>query len=83
VDRAIAYLYGTNTMAIEFSTTIPDSPVFTAAGDAAYADDPATRYSAEGCLIKLYGGPIDWRSTKQRAVTTSSTGAELLALSHR
>jgi hypothetical protein len=82
VDRAIAYLYGTNTIAIEFSTPTPNSPMFTAASDAAYADDPITRYSTEGYLFKLFNGPIDWRSTKQRTVTTSSTEAELLALSH-
>jgi len=33
-------------------------------------------------LFKLFGGPIDWHSTKQKTVTTSSTEAELLALSH-
>ena len=52
------------------------------ASDAAFADDLATRYSTEGYLFKLFNGPIDWRSTKQKTVTTSSTEAELLALSH-
>lgn len=81
VDRAISYLNGTHTMAIEFSAS-NTSQVFTGASDAAFADDPVTRYSTEGYLFKLYGGPIDWRSTKQRTVTTSSTEAELMALSH-
>ena len=41
-----------------------------------------TRQSTEGYLFQLFGGPIDWRSTKQKTVTTSSTEAELLALTH-
>jgi hypothetical protein len=41
-----------------------------------------TRYSTEGYLLKLFNEPIDWRSTKQKTVTTLSTEAELLAFSH-
>ena len=52
------------------------------ASDAAFADDLATRYSTEGYLFKLFNGPIDQRSTKQKTVITSSTETELLALSH-
>jgi hypothetical protein len=80
VDRAILYLYGTSNLAIEYSAS-GDQPIV-CASDAAFADDPATRYSTEGYLLKLFNGPVDWRSTKQRTVTTSSTEAELLALSH-
>ena len=29
----------------------------------------------------LYGGPIEWKASRQKTVTTSSTEAELLALS--
>jgi hypothetical protein len=80
VDRAILYLYGTSNLAIEYSAS-SDQSAITCASDAAFADDPATRYSTEGYLFKLFNGPIDWRSTKQKTVTTSSTEAELLALS--
>jgi hypothetical protein len=80
VDRAISYLNGTNTLAIEYSASTNQSAVY--ASDAAFADDPITRYSTEGYLFKLFNRPIDWRSTKQKTVTTSSTEAELLALSH-
>ena len=31
--------------------------------------------------MKLFGGPVAWRANKQDTVTTSSTKAELLALS--
>ena len=30
----------------------------------------------------MFGGPIDWKSRKQKTVTTSTTEAELLALQH-
>src|SRR6266480_3841626 len=36
----------------------------------------------EGYLFQLFGRPIDWRSTKQKTVTTSTTKAELLTLSY-
>merc|ERR1711939_472438 len=41
-----------------------------------------TRYSSDGYIIMLFGGAIDWRASKQKTVTTSSTEAELLALSN-
>ena len=50
--------------------------------DASFADDKLTRRSSEGMLFKLFGTPVDWKATKQRTVTKSSTDAELLALSH-
>jgi hypothetical protein len=80
VDQAISYLYGTRTLAIEFSAEVADANIFACASDAAFADDQATRRSSEGYLFKLFGGAIDWHSTKQKTVTTSSTEAELLAL---
>jgi hypothetical protein len=102
-DHALLYLYGTKSLAIEFSAerttmeaTIKELPAsepepepepdndpdhFQASSDAAFADDTKTRRSSEGYLFKLFGGPIDWRASKQRTVTTSTTEAELLALS--
>jgi hypothetical protein len=75
VDRAIAYLYGTRTLAIEYGPDRDQKPeVFTCASDAAFADNQ-DRKSSDGYLFKLFGGPVDWRT-----VTTSSTEAELLSL---
>ena len=59
-----------------------DKQVFTCSSDAAFADDSATRHSIEGYLFQLFGGPIDWKSMKQKTVTTSSTEAKLLTFSH-
>ena len=53
------------------------------ASDASFADDPDDRKSSQGFLIKLFRGPVAWKSSKQATVTTSTTEAELLALEHR
>ena len=37
--------------------------------------------SSEGYLATLYDGPVNWWASKQKTVTTSSTEAELLAIS--
>ena len=80
-NRAISYLYTTRFYAIEYSApNINDSEVFICASDAAYGDH-FDRKSSEGYICKLYGGPVDWRAAKQKTVSTSTTEAELLALS--
>ena len=56
-------------------------PIFFGASDASFADDPNTRASSDGYLFKLFGMPIDWKATKQKSVTKSTTEAELYALS--
>jgi AraC-like DNA-binding protein len=84
-NRIIRYLYNTRYLALEYSqrgSTLDVFPDFRCSTDAAYGDDFATRKSTEGYLFKLFGGPIDWRSTRQKTVTKSSTESELLALSH-
>jgi Reverse transcriptase (RNA-dependent DNA polymerase) len=80
-DRAISYLYDTRTFAVEYSGRASISDIFLCSSDAAFADNQLTRHSSDGYLFQLYGGAIDWRAAKQNTVTTSSTEAELLALS--
>ena len=50
--------------------------------DASFADDPETRHSSCGFALMLYGGIVHYKATKQKTVTTSSTEAELLAVSY-
>ena len=50
------------------------------ASDASFADNTPDRKSSQGFIITLFGGPIAWKANKQNTVTTSSTEAELLAL---
>ena len=55
----------------------PEMEVFT---DASFADDSIDCKSSQGYMITLYGTSIAWRALKQPTVTTSSTEAELFAL---
>ena len=65
----------------QFMETLSASEIFSAASDAAFADDRDSRKSSQGYIFMLFGGPIDWRSNLQRTVTRSSTESELLSLS--
>jgi len=76
-DQCIRYLNATRTYAIMYSGL---SNQFECYSDAAFADDPETRKSSHGYLMKLFGGPVMWKAGKQDTVTTSSTEAELLAV---
>jgi hypothetical protein len=80
VDQVVGYLYHTRHHGIQFQGAHKD-PIFSCWSDASFADDSATRKSSEAFVFMLYGGPIDWHATKQKTVTTSTTEAELLALS--
>jgi hypothetical protein len=79
-DRLLEYLNGTQTLGIEYSGDL-NKEVFLASCDAAFGDNADTRRSSDGYLFQLYGGPIDWRASRQKTVTTSSTEAELLSTS--
>jgi Reverse transcriptase (RNA-dependent DNA polymerase) len=87
VDRVLGYLACTKALGLEFSTQLCTqsecpSRVYEVASDASFADDVATRRSTQGFVMKLFNGPIVWQSARQKTVTTSTTEAELLALSH-
>ena len=83
-DHCLAYLDTFRTLAIQYSRQLDantdDFRVFHCSSDAAFADLP-DRKSSYGYVFKLYGGAITWKATKQPTVTTSSTEAELLAIS--
>lgn len=89
-NRVLAYLQTTQYYAIEFSGSIDkaiegemgDDEVLQLSSDASFADDPETRKSTQGYLMKLFNGAIMWQSSRQKTVTTSTTEAELLSLSH-
>ena len=79
VNRLIQYLYNTRYMALEYHPSY-DQPALHFSSDASFGDH-ADRKSSEGFLCKLFGAAIDWKASKQRTVTTSTTEAELLAIS--
>ena len=89
-NRVLSYLQTTKYYAIEFSGSVDkttevetgDDEILQLSSDASFADDPETRKSTQGYLMKLFSGAIMWQSSKQKTVTTSTTEAELLSLSH-
>ena len=87
-DQVIKYLYRTKGYSIQYgqgkgtTASIGNmSQDLTCASDASFADNTLDRKSSQGFIMTLFGGPIAWRANKQDTVTTSSTEAELLALS--
>jgi hypothetical protein len=91
LNRALVYLYNTRHLSLCYSNEGPvatdstdpqfDPYEFAAASDASFADNE-DRKSTHGMLIYLFGGPVAWKSGKQTSVTTSTTEAELHALSY-
>lgn len=55
--------------------------MFNVSVDASFADN-ADKKSTEVYLFMLFGGAVDWKCTKHKTVTTSTTEAKLLSLSH-
>jgi hypothetical protein len=85
-DRLISYLGRTKYLAIQYSNDIDDWDFDFKAyplevySDAVFADN-VDRKSSDGYIFFLFGGPIDWKASKQATVTTLSIEAELLAMS--
>jgi hypothetical protein len=79
IDRVTVYLYWTRHLAIEYGLCSGLKSV-ELASDTSYGDN-TDRKSSSGYICQIYGGPVDWKASKQRTVTTSTTEAELLALS--
>jgi hypothetical protein len=76
-DRVLLYLYDTRLRSLELG----GGNCLEVASDASFADNTLDRKSSQGYIIKLFGGLIAWKANKQDTVTTSTTEAELLALS--
>ena len=81
-DQTIVYLYVTKTLIVEFSAHVSEKQVFTCASDAVFSNDMSIQRSSEDFLFQLFENLIDWHAMKQKTVTTLSTEAKFLALSH-
>ena len=79
--RCLSYLYNTRFYTLPFfsSSSLNSFQCFS---NASFSGSPDDRRSHQGYLIKLFGSCVSWKAGKQPTVTTSSTKAELLALSH-
>lgn len=80
-DRVFHYLYRTQDYCIRYGGDARDLSSFICSSDASFADNTLDRKSSQGYIMKLFGGAVAWRANKQDTVTTSSTEAELLAIS--
>jgi hypothetical protein len=78
-DRVLLYLKRYKDLGLQFGGTGEDN--FTVASDASFADNTIDRKSSQAYAMRLFGSLIGWRANKQDTVTTSTTEAELLALS--
>lgn len=76
-DRVLLYLNKTKSRALQLG----GGNHLQVASDASFADNTSDRKSSQGYAIKLFSGLIAWKANKQDTVTTSTTEAELLALS--
>jgi hypothetical protein len=76
-DQVLLYLRKTRHLALQFG----GEDVFIVASDASFADNSIDRKSSQAYAMRLFGGIVGWRANKQATVTTSTTEAELLALS--
>ena len=79
VKHLLRYLSGTITYGIRFDGS--NGLQIVAYSDADWAGDHSDRKSTTGSLIKIAGGPVYWRSTKQTGVSLSTTEAEYIAAS--
>ena len=77
----LEYVVGTKYLAIEYNGNQQNNQIFVTSSDSSFADDRATRHSSYGFCFSLFGGVIHYKAVKGSTVTTSSTEAELLALS--
>ncbi|KAG5809387.1 hypothetical protein H9Q74_014263 [Fusarium xylarioides] len=77
VNRVFNYLKATRFYGLEFGP----GEGFEVHSDASFADNSIDRKSSQGYTMSLFGSLIGWRANKQDTVTTSTTEAELLALS--
>lgn len=85
INNVLNYLVNTKNYGILYDSSLTQSigsnhDVLFMASDASFGDNEGRR-SSQGFVAFLFGGPIVWHSSKQRSVTTSTTEAELMALS--
>src|SRR5436305_14492155 len=80
-NQTLEYLVATKFLAIEFNRNQQDKKIFITSSDSAFVDDSNTCYSSYGFCFSLYSRLIHYKAVKGTIVTTSSTKAELLALS--
>ena len=77
----LRYLKGTKDLCLRYGAPVPDMPYGALHGnvDSSWGDDLDDRKSTTGYNFISYGGPIVWRSQKQKSVALSSCESEFIA----
>ena len=77
----LRYLKGTKSLCLRYGRKVADMPFSPLHGnvDASWGDDLDDRKSTSGYNFISHGGPITWRSRKQRSVALSSCESEYMA----
>jgi len=76
VDQVLLYLKNTRALALQFG----GDDYFQVASNALFVNNSIDQKSSQAYTIKLFGGVISWRASKQETVTTSTMEAKLLVL---
>jgi hypothetical protein len=77
-QRILRYLQSASSLGLKFKGS-RTPPTLTGFVDADFAGDLDDRRSTTGYIFMFCGGPISWRSRKQRTVALSTTEAEYMA----
>jgi len=77
VDQVLLYLKNTRALVLQFG----GDDHFRVASDTLFIDNSIDRKSSQAYTMKLFGGVISWRASKQETITTLTIEAKLLALS--
>lgn len=75
VKRIIRYLMSSRDVCIKYG----ESNDIVGYSDADFAGDLDTRKSTSGYIFLMNGGPVTWRSEKQKTIALSTTEAEFIA----
>ena len=81
--EVVKYLKGTADYGVVYGRRQEGIPYEPLCGysDASWADDPDDRTSRAGTMLWSWGGPIEWRSCRQKSQALSSCEAEYMAAS--
>ena len=83
MKHVMRYLSATKHWVLRYGVKMEGVPMAPLVGycDAAWASDVKDRKSHTGYLFMSYGGPVQWRSTRQKCLALSSCESELVAAS--
>lgn len=75
LKRVLRYLKGTSDVGICYSRSL-GALILSVWTDSSWGEDPDDAKSTNGYVILMGGGPVTWKSQKQKSVALSSTEAE-------